>query len=150
MISQQLKPLFQDNVTPRRQEIRDRIQNQLLVDEESEGLQNGDSSDNDLSLDFNMEVERGQMMLGGGYDESDEKGPGDIEEKILIAPRGGGTEPSAPDKGELDDLDNLEEDKRKESSHELKFNSEDLDVNDSSNVLEQQFNSHNFKDYSLL
>ena len=59
MISQQLKPLFQDNVTPRRQEIRDRIQNQLLVDEESEGLQNGDSSDNDLSLDFNMEVERG-------------------------------------------------------------------------------------------
>ena len=59
MISQQLKPLFQDNVTPRRQEIRDRIQNQLLVDEESEGLQNCDSSDNDLSLDFNMEVERG-------------------------------------------------------------------------------------------
>ena len=75
-------------------------------------------------------------MPGGGYDESDEKGPGDIEEKILIAPRGGGTEPSAPDKGELDDLDNLEEDKRKESSHELKFNSEDLDVNDSSKVLE--------------
>ena len=59
MISQQLKPLYQDKVTPRRQEIRDRIQNQLLVDEESEGLQNGDSSDNDLSLDFNMEVERG-------------------------------------------------------------------------------------------
>ena len=59
MISQHLKPLYQDKVTPRRQEIRDRIQNQLLVDEESEGLQNGDSSDNDLSLDFNMEVERG-------------------------------------------------------------------------------------------
>ena len=59
MISQQLKPLYQDNVTPRRQEIRHRIQNQLLVDEESVGLQFDDSSDNDLSLDFNMEVERG-------------------------------------------------------------------------------------------
>ena len=69
-------------------------------------------------------------MLGGGYDESEEKGPGDIEEKILIAPRGGASEPSAPDKGELD---NLEEEKRKESSNQLKFFSEeDLDVNDSS------------------
>ena len=42
-------------------------------------------------------------MLGGGYDESDEKGPGDIEDKILIAPRGGESKPSAPDKGELDE-----------------------------------------------